>query len=299
LRRKVKITTKLWHPHVTSNLFFERLACIRDSYNFIESEKSKFIIYQSRNCPVGHRGKVKIQFGVENMKPNMQECDWAFGFPLEEEVSNKRYLRLPNYVRLGAGDDLVKVNLDVRSIISKKKKFCAFICFNGNVRFRNRFFRRLSQYKRIDAPGKVFNNIPFIDGGFNNVEALERCLVNDFYGKFDRKVKFLRDYKFVIAFENEESVGYTSERLYHAFSARCIPIYWGNSQVDKDFNTKSFLNFYDYGSVDALIDAVIEIDKDEDKWEEMLKQPYYHNNKPNKYVDKRRILQRFGEIFKH
>jgi len=37
---------------------------------------------------------IKIFYGLENVIPNMDECDWAFGSHFEEEINHPKYLRL-------------------------------------------------------------------------------------------------------------------------------------------------------------------------------------------------------------
>jgi len=41
---------------------------------------------------------VKIFWGTEHIKPNMDECDWAFSTYPEHEINNSRYMRLPMYI---------------------------------------------------------------------------------------------------------------------------------------------------------------------------------------------------------
>src|SRR5437667_7480485 len=60
------------------------------------------------------------------------------------------------------------------------------------------------------------------------------------------KVEFLRNYKFVIAFENGAQPGYNTEKLTHAIEADCLPIYWGDSEIDRSFNTSRLINAHDY-----------------------------------------------------
>jgi len=296
-RKTIDMATWVWHPKVDSNIFFQNMKYIMDKYTFIK-EKPKYILYSKHK----QRHMIKnvhtsIFFGTENIKPIMPECDWAFSFALEEETNNDRYMRMPNYVRLGAGENLIKSNsYNAASILASKTKFCAFICSNGSVTFRNKFFKRLSRYKQVDAPGRVFNNVPMI-GGVKTLTELDQHLRNDFYSKYDLKIDFLSKYKFVISFENEESLGYTSERIYHDFLANCISIYWGNPAVNEDFNPTSFVNYYDYGSIDAVIDRVVQLDTDPDLYIKCLSQPWYTDNKPTRYTDKNRILNRFVQIF--
>jgi hypothetical protein len=111
------------------------------------------------------------------------------------------------------------------------------------------------------------------------------------------KVEFIKDYKFTIAFENTEYPGYTTEKLVQPMLAYSLPIYCGNPLVDRDFNTKSFLNYSDFPSEENLIERIIEIDQNDALYKDYLQQPYYHNNRVNEFVDPENILQQFENIF--
>ena len=57
-----------------------------------------------------------------------------------------------------------------------------------------------------------------------------------------------------------------------------IPIYWGNPRIDLEFNTKSFINSYDFNSEDEMIEHIIELDKNDDKYFELLKNNWFVDN---------------------
>jgi hypothetical protein len=54
-----------------------------------------------------------------------------------------------------------------------------------------------------------------------------------------------------------------------------MPIYWGNPDIGLEFNTKSFINYYDFKSEDDLVGYIIELDKNDDKYLEKLNQPWF------------------------
>jgi alpha(1,3/1,4) fucosyltransferase len=91
----------------------------------------------------------------------------------------------------------------------------------------------LSKYKKIEAPGRSMNNMESID-------------VNNQGGIWDRKRNFLKDYKFTIALENYSYPGYNTEKLLDPMTVNSIPIYLGNPEIDRHFNSKSFVNGHDY-----------------------------------------------------
>src|SRR6185295_15504254 len=95
------------------------------------------------------------------------------------------------------------------------------------------------------------------------------------------KTEFLKAYKFNIAFENASVPGYTTEKLVEPMAARCLPIYWGNPRIGEEFNSGSFLNYYDFPSEERLVEEIIALDQDDTRYLLKLQQPNFHNNTPN------------------
>ena len=111
------------------------------------------------------------------------------------------------------------------------------------------------------------------------------------------KIQFLKQYKFNIAFENASLPGYTTEKLVEAMAARCLPIYWGNPLIQREFNSKSFLNYFDFQDEDALIERIIELDESDALYRQCMAEPYFHQNRPNEFFDVDRVLDHFEMIF--
>jgi hypothetical protein len=298
-KKNIKIKTLLWRKDVTSNFFFANMPFVNRYYNFVETENPDYILYyyavNPKSLPVG---PTRISIPVENKFPDMSSCDWCFGEKYEDMIKHKRYFRLPGYTRLGAGKNLIKgAAYSPEKILRTKKKFCAFIYWNPSCTFRNKFFKALSAYKKVDAPGRACNNMPPIGGRKNWNQVKAQVHSTNVYEAYREKINFLKDYKFCISFANESSVGYTSEKIYHTMLANCIPIYWGNSKVSREFNTKSFLNFHDYGSVKALVDRIAEIDSNDDLYLEHLRQPWLPNNELTKWLNPKRYRSIFSKVF--
>jgi alpha(1,3/1,4) fucosyltransferase len=266
---------------------------------------------------------VRIFYTSVDCRPDMSKCDWAFTFDYDEELQSPRHLRLPYYKFVGnAGENLVKKNLNLEEIKKQKTKFCAFI-YSNNVPFRNNFFKELSKYKRVDAPGNCMRNMPPFGQQKKTKERFVPGKVKEDWQK--EKIDFLKPYKFVISFEGSSSQGYTTEKIYHPMLASCIPIYWGNPLISRDFNTKSFVNYFDFETavkesfskfllkipllnflinrsierrtISKMIKHIIKIDKDDRLYEEYLRQPWYPDNKLTPYVEDKFIEKRFKEIF--
>jgi hypothetical protein len=111
------------------------------------------------------------------------------------------------------------------------------------------------------------------------------------------KLKFIKPYKFTIGFENASVSGWTTEKLTHPMLVNSIPIYFGHKDVSKEFNTKSFINYSDFGNMKDFIDYIIKVDKDDRLYEKILREPWFKDNKINIWFKGETYLKRFREIF--
>jgi alpha(1,3/1,4) fucosyltransferase len=263
----------------TDNYFYKLLA---ERFAVELCNQPDFLIY----CNYGHEhllhSGVRIFFSGESDLPDFLECDYSIA---SAKLDDPRHLQFPLYIYdvYGEPEEIIKKNDDVEKIMTAKKKFCAFIIGGYNRRKNHNrvaFFEKLSKYKKVDSGGKKFNNIGgSIPGGPRG------------------KIEFLRQYKFNIAYENRSLPGYTTEKIFEPMVARCLPIYWGDPDINEHFNPRSFLNRADFQSDEALIEKIIELDQDNAKYLEYLRQPYFYDDKPNLFFDRQRILDFFEKIF--
>ena len=195
----------------------------------------------------------KIQYVGENIPP--YNCNYSFSF---EPTEGNNY-RLPHYLLYEGYYDLVNKNID-ESLANRK--FCNFVVSNGGCDKRNNFFNKLSKYKKVDSGGRHMNNLGYL---------------------VDDKRKFQSGYKFSIAFENNayrpEHIGYTTEKILEPMVVNSIPIYWGNPKIDLEFNTKSFINYYDFKNEDDMIEYIIELDKNDNLYFKKLNEFWFVENK--------------------
>lgn len=92
-------------------------------------------------------------------------------------------------------------------------------------------------------------------------------------GKNDEKLTFQSRHKFVIAFENSSSPGYSTEKIVQAFAAKTVPIYWGDPEIDKCFNEKAFINCHKFPTFEDVVEYVKIIDADDELYMRMLRSP--------------------------
>ena len=262
----------------TNNFFYNLL---KTRFDIEITDQPEYLIYAT---PGSHlhllHNCVRIYFGVECYPPDWSECDYALTC---HYLDDPRHLRFPYYALYGGPKVLDKRHEDPDSFLKGKTRFCSFVVSNANVRKTQKrvdFFHRLSRYKRVDSAGQAFNNM----GGPLPMGS-------------DAKREFLRTSKFNIAFENASVPGWTTEKLFEAMWARTLPIYWGSPRIHEEFNPASFLNYFDFPSEEALIERIIELDKDDAKYLEVMRQPYCHNNQPNEFFNLDRVLDFFERIF--
>ena len=139
---------------------------------------------------------------------------------------------------------------------------------NPNNQVRNAAFTSLNAWKPVDSAGKVFNNMGpglFAGSGGGGGEA--------------RKVEFLKDYRFCVAYENSSSPGYCTEKLLHAKAAGCVPIYWGDPYVERDFDPAGFIDARAFKTPEQLVAAVRRVEEDPARWAAMAAVPALNDYK--------------------
>ena len=165
-----------------------------------------------------------------------------------------------------------------------KKKFCAFVVSNETAKDRIAFFYKLSKYKKVDSYGALFNNARIPESliekyKFKNARGDSgKNRPTDIYNTIALNRELFGEYKFVICFENSYANDYITEKLPNVMLANSIGIYRGAGNIGEFFNTKSFINYDDYGCYDLMINKIIELDRDDEKYSKFLEQPFFVNN---------------------
>jgi alpha(1,3/1,4) fucosyltransferase len=180
---------------------------------------------------------------------------WSLDWRL---IDQPRHLRMSaNLIYLlveppGPGRELVAEPRDPAD-----RRFAAFVYWNGDCAMRNAFFDLLHARRAVDALGEIRHN------------AQDDGLVGRHHPDWRMaKVAVLNKYRFSVAFENSEHLGYTTEKVFDALQADTVPIYWGNPAVALDVDPRAIISFYEHGSLTKLVDHVLEVDADPDRYEE-------------------------------
>ena len=300
-----------WQPDTREN--FDNnpfINLLRKKYEIVYSDAPDFLL-----CgPFGHKhfeyDCAKIFYTGENIRIDWNLYDYGMGF--EYMDFGEQYLRVPLFC-------LYNHNFERRDL-GERKRFCAYIVrHSGAIRWRqkgglrDRFFDKLSEYKRVDSGGGWRNNIG---------------------GAVENKGEWLKDYKFNICFENSSYPGYLTEKLFDAYNAGCIPIYWGDTSLrvgvesikntmgggnrynphdldsidtriprisshlfDYKINPKAFINAHNFPNLDALVEEVKRIDNDECAYSAMRNEPLFLDAFHPKAFYEKKVLEFFDNIF--
>jgi len=174
-----------------------------------------------------------------------------------------RYIRWPLYLMYGVDgyqDGSLFKGLYKKKSEEIKEKFYSFVVSNSHHSvhpLRDRFFEQLNKYKKVDSGGRSLNNIG---------------------GPVSDKMKFIKSYKFNIAFENSSTRGYTTEKIVEAMSSGTVPIYFGNPSIDLEFNAESFIWLKSENELDQVIERIIHLDRNRDEYEKIRAEKWITGN---------------------
>ena len=154
-----------------------------------------------------------------------------------------------------------KMSLDIKN----KKIFCSLISNNKMYNISKELY---SERKKII---KWFNenarkDFMLYGGGWDKVvlksnnlfyKVINRLNINskklDVYkGRCNSKSEILSSSKFSFCFENSNTDGWITEKLFDVMRNNCIPIYYGTSDIKKYIPSNLFINYEEFNSVEEL-----------------------------------------------
>jgi len=252
-KRKIKLAfSDMWggfeyNPTGKENYDNTLYMMLSEKFDIEISDNPDFLIYSVFGSNHLKYNCKKIFYTGENIRPD-PKSDFSITF----DMTNGKNYRFPLSGLILFENKIYEtfpksINFDI--IKTEKVNFCNFLFSNPNAQLRNQLFYLLNKYKKVDSGGRAYNNLGYLVGD---------------------KLEFLNKYKFTICFENSEFPGYTTEKIVHPKLVNSVPIYWGNPEVSKEWNAKSFINAYNFNNMNDLIDYIIEVDKNDDLYYKIL-----------------------------
>ena len=221
-----------------------------------------------------------IWYTGENVVPPLADSRYQYFVSFARGVDDDRHLRVPNtffrYVREGVSFEPLVGTGSTAAL--KRRKDIVFLHGGFPKALRTKFVKRLMKERPVDCPGRVLNNCARIGGSVAEKDHL------------------FRQYRYAICFENSIGSGYVTEKLPDAMRAGCIPIYWGDPEVGRDYNTDSFLDLSQLDDVDQMVEHFLAFDRDVARQKYTLTQSYFHDHTPPTEMQVDRNRRWFTEV---
>ena len=250
-----------WEGWESEKIFLTRL--LEKHYNVEISDEPDYVIcscfgfYDYLDYP-----QVRIMYSGENYIPDFNYVDYAISvYPVN---FLDRHQTIPGIFMSPYESILALENKNRHyesSVLDTKPYFANLIAGHeseGNM--RGNLLKLFEGYKRVESAGSFQNNMP------------EGWKVSRLDGT---KLEFQKKCKFTICSESIAHEGFVTEKIYEAFLADTIPIYYGSSTVSQIFNRKAYIDVRDYESLEDVLARVIELDSDDEQYLEMLNQPIF------------------------
>lgn len=199
------------------------------------------------------------------IKQNYSIFNYIFTF-------DKELLKLPNALPMICGG-LWYIG-DVMP--DDKTKLISFCCSNKRI--------VPSHLKRLELANMIHDKVD---------------MYGNYFGKYNMPVEFLRDYKYNIVFECENTDLYFTEKLLNCFASRTVPINYGCTNLEKfGFDTRGVIQINNIYEIVNLLNSNFDWNKfyDNPNVREAIEHNYNLSFKYARFEDY--ILETYPEVFK-
>lgn len=214
------------------------------SHRFSEKEARQFSlvsVFGKRQTFWFNRKEKKIFYTGENVKRYPEYLDHALPYTVLsmgfDYLDHPKYIRFPLWIAyLFDGTETLEELHHKVEVINKahytKTDFASLIArHEGDTGLRKELYQAINSIAPISCAGSFLHNDDRLWKDFNN-----------------QKIDYLRQFQFSICPENSNSYGYVTEKVFEAFKARTVPIYWGsNNQVEVGLVNQDAILFWKQG----------------------------------------------------
>jgi hypothetical protein len=215
--KKIYITSVFTNPSISERIVYNLKERSSIGNSLETKQKHMYHLLQ----PVDEGNVVNIWYTGENLRPPLSG-NWDALLSFEKSSFDPKNIHLPFWATtLGATVQEAKINqealLMTRNISELKKRFAVAVIGNPEPT-RLRIIEELQKLGVVDLFGSLY----------------KRPIKN--------KHNVIREYNFNLCFENDLYPGYVTEKVFDAWKAQTIPLWWG---LDSEgyLNSKAIVNF--------------------------------------------------------
>jgi len=254
-----KISQMKFWKHFFNKIYFEFCNTIEEADVIINS------VFLSENYFRFFKTKKNIYITFEPLYTDLEHYDVNISHKVNPNISIDKNIICPPQMLLSIYNCEIPRSLFLKNRPYRTNIPTKFCCFITRVEKPERidFFKKLSEYKKVDSLGECLNNTGIL-------------APHDRY-EFEKMVS---QYKFIITFENCKRDMYITEKILHGFYSLTIPIYWGSDYIHEFYNDKSFINIQDYNieNVNKTIEIIKNIDNNDDLYLKIVNQNVFKDN---------------------
>lgn len=215
------------------------------------------------SAPETVTGPIRIWYTGENIRPPLGEWDATLSFDPDCDLSRNAFFPLwwqlfpeligdggsakPGIIRISRPFPLATFLSYRQGEAGNRTKFATAIISNPEAT-RIRAIEALRQLGPVDVFGRTTGR-PVKD-----------------------KYEVFCNYQFALCFENDAYPGYVTEKIFDAWSAGCIPIWWGLDQ-GSHLNHSAFVNLAEVAGLEELVAEVERLRRDRDALDSMSSLP--------------------------
>jgi len=233
----------------TENPFF-LIASVNGNINKVKGIRAKYkIFYTGENTG---RSNYK-QYNDKNL---YETFDLIIGF--KKTDLSKKQINFPIWLYMWSRDkkiynyneeynilkDIEKNN--IQNLKKKKNMFATMVSTHDCDNIRSKICDEVGKYGKIMYPSKFRNNTQQIPDTGN---------------RWSDKINYISNSIYNVCPENSKGEGYFTEKIFNAFEAGTIPIYWAVNYPEPNIINKNRLFMVDFDNIHTINDVIINIDK--------------------------------------
>ena len=227
----------------------------------------KIILHRKKNILISNESALIIPFNYWKILHFFFSKVYTWYGPL---VDGKKYRRIKLPKSSFGINTKPKKFKDKKFLVIVNKNVGPFLPFNIIKSFGKELYSE--RMKSIDFFEKIIpDRFSLYGRGWNKAKKYsltEKIFGFEKYktykGEVDDKIELISNFKYSICFENLTDVnGYVTEKIFDCLKARCVPIYYGATDIEKYIPKNCFIDFREFRNYEKLLKFLDSLDEKE------------------------------------